>query len=163
MMRLGLILGLICALRAEAHGVYIECKLRDDRVTVEGFYEDDKPTIGAQVIVTNKAGEEIARGTTDDRGFWSFAKPTPAKYFVELNAGDGHRTKTTFVVPTAGALEHLNVLDKKGAEVIITSGPTRMERIRFPWGRVGLGLSSLAVLATVLWLGLRQKKSDYRK
>src|SRR6185436_11332225 len=103
---------------------------------------DDTPAAAAEIVVRSKAGDEIARGTTGDTGVFEFAKPMPGKYVVVVNAGQGHRAEQSMTMPTDAALEKLGAFDLNAPEVIVTPGPTRTERVRFPWLRAGLGLAS---------------------
>lgn len=142
---------------ADAHALYIECKLRGDAVRVEAYFDDDTPAVGAKIVVRTKDGAEVARGAANDKGVFEFAKPAPGKYVVAADAGQGHRAEQPMTMPTAAALEKLGAFDLNAPEVIVTPGPTRTERVRFPWLRTGLGLASIAGLAGALWLGLRKK------
>ncbi len=145
------------AAKADAHALYVECKLRGETVRVEAYFDDDTPAAEAKIVVRTKDGAEVARGATNDKGVFAFAKPAPGKYVVVADAGQGHRAEQAMTVPTAAALEKLGVYDLNAPEVVVTPGPTRTERVRFPWLRVGLGLASIAGLAGALWLGLRKR------
>lgn len=155
--RVAVLAALGWASSAHAHALYIECKLRGDNVRVEAYFDDDTPAADAKIVVQDKSGAEIARGVANDKGVFEFAKPAPGKYVVAADAGQGHRATQAMTMPTPAALEKLGAFDLNAPEVVVTPGPTRTERVRFPWLRTGLGLASIAGLAGALWLGLRKK------
>ncbi|MFO0810379.1 MAG: hypothetical protein U0746_17280 [Gemmataceae bacterium] len=142
---------------AHAHGVFVDCKLRGDNVRVEVYFDDDTPAAQAKLVVQTKDGAEVARGTADDKGVWEFPKPTPGKYVVIADAGQGHRAEQPMHMPTPAAIEKLGGYDLNAPEIIVSPGPSRTERVRFPWLRTALGLAAIAVLAGALWLGLRKR------
>lgn len=88
-----------CPGSAFAHAVGVSCALRDDKVEVEAYYDDDSPAANARVHVLNAAEQMVASGITDEKGRWHFVKPKPGTYTVRLDAGAGHRAKATLTVP----------------------------------------------------------------
>ena len=129
---------LLVATSVRAHGLGVAWKFDKANGTVEvsAFFNDDSPAASAGVRVTSfLAGDEIAAGRTDPRGNWSFPIPKPGRYRIEVNAGDGHRSRVDFNVS----------VDPAG--VAIDDGPSREEFTRFPWGRLGIGLAIIAAAA----------------
>src|SRR5262245_21936805 len=137
---------------AFADALYAEARLRGDMVTVAVFGADDAPARGVAVAVHDKAGREVAAGRTDERGEWSFPRPAAGKY--ELSAGDDRSTRVPMTVPTDTALK---TLSPAADELVITAGPTRAERTRYPWLRVALAVATVGGLAVLLWLASRGK------
>jgi len=129
---------------ALAHGVGLNCKLHGDRVIVEAFYDDDSPAVRAQVRVL-AADMEVANGLTDDKGIWSFARPSPGKYTIKLDAGAGHRAKDTITVPSDGE-------SPTTAPQVIGDAPRRDEFTRFPVLGLLYGLLIIAGLAALFVL-----------
>jgi len=84
---------------ALAHAVGVEAKLKDGKVNVEAFFDDDTPAQEAKIIVTDADGKTVAEGKTDKTGRWSFPAPAAGKYKVVVEAGPGHRATTTLTVP----------------------------------------------------------------
>src|SRR6266571_8807784 len=77
---------------AQAHAVGLEWRFRDDRVVIDVFYDDDSPAVRARVRVLD-GDKEIATGLTDEKGGWSFARPAPGRYTIDVDAGAGHRAR----------------------------------------------------------------------
>ena len=76
---------------ASAHGLFAECKIEADIVRVSAYFDDDTDATGAKVRVLDADKRVRAEGTTDEKGKWSFPRPTAGKYRVEVDAGAGHR------------------------------------------------------------------------
>jgi hypothetical protein len=123
-----------------AHAVNLECTLRGSTVYLEAFYDDDTPAIKAKVQVLNAKEEVVASGLTDEKGQWTFATPPAGKYEVRLDAGAGHRAKSSIQVPSAPVQE------------TISDGPTRSEFTRIPWLSVLLGLAIIGGGCGAFWL-----------
>lgn len=157
-----------------AHDLGVECKLREGKVQVYVYYDDDTDAVEAVVQVLE--GEmEIAMGKTDAKGMWSFPVPPPGKYQVMIRGGGGHRTKANMTIPAAGLSEikvektlpskepHTHDLpgDKKsGKEALpkkkesadtegtkISDGRSRESATRYPWLKVGMGLGIIGLVA----------------
>jgi nickel transport protein len=139
---------------ANAHALGAEAKLKDGRVTVEAFYDDDTPAADAKVVVTGPDGKLVAEGKTDRVGKWSFAAPPAGKYKVVVDAGAGHRATATLTVPephrpirpeeadpyTTGQLG----ASAGGEEVVVSEGPTRSEFTG--WRRLAWAVAGLVVI-----------------
>jgi hypothetical protein len=70
-----LLLWLLFAGSASAHALGVEARLKDGRVVVEAFYDDDTPARDARVVVRDEDRTAVAEGRTDGDGRWSFATP----------------------------------------------------------------------------------------
>ena len=117
---------------AAAHALGAECRLRDNKVEVEAFFDDDTPAQDAKVTVTDAQKQVIAQGRTDEQGRWSFPAPPPGDYLVLVEAGAGHSAKVKMTVPTTPGGDEVSVP--------ISDGPSRREFTSFPLARVGVGL-----------------------
>jgi len=126
-----------------AHGVGVECKARDAKVWVTVFFDDDTDAVDAIVVVLD--GErEIAKGKTNSMGIWTFPTPKPGKYQVIVDAGMGHKTKTTVTIsPKAEAPK----TDAPKTAEQVNDGPSREDATRFPWTRIGIGLAVVGLVA----------------
>src|SRR5260370_40786487 len=87
---------------ASAHKVGLEWRFRDDRVVIDVFYDDDSAAVRARVRVLD-GDKEIATGLTDEKGGWSFARPAPGRYTIDVDAGAGHRAPPESIVLPATA------------------------------------------------------------
>jgi hypothetical protein len=134
-----------------------EARLRGDTVTVTVFDADGAPAGGVAVAVHDKAGREVAAGRTDERGEWLFPRPAAGKY--ELSAGDGQGTRVPMTIPTDTVLK---TLSPAADELVITAGPTRAERTRYPWLRAALAVTTVGGLVVLLWLASRGKGTRRR-
>ena len=131
-----------------AHGLGAEAKLKDGKIHLEVYFDDDTPARDSRVEVTDDAGKKIAEGKTDERGLWNFALPPAGKYRVVVDAGEGHRAKLTIDVPASDSN------DAKG----VSEGPSRDEFTRMPWDRLAIGLAAIAVIGVALpWLLRRSR------
>jgi hypothetical protein len=140
---LGLCIGIMAITQAHArlHAVAMQVKLTGATVTVEGFYDDDAPTVDALVSVTDAQGATIHEGKTDTSGVWTFPTPAPGTYKIRLNAGDGHVATKTLTITALPSPE-----------------PTdRQAFTRFPWERLAVGLGVIA-LVTVGWWWRRRRR-----
>ena len=134
---------------AWAHGLGVECKVHAGKVWITAYYDDDTDAIDAQVLVL--AGErEIAKGKTNHQGICTFAVPEPGKYQVIVDAGAGHKTKTSLTIQPESK-------EAKGPDVV-SSDPSRAEATRYPWLRIGLGLGIVSLVAAAFFL-VRQRRA----
>src|SRR5262245_24482939 len=148
---------------ASAHALGAEAKLKGDRVEVEAYYSDNTPARDARVTVQDAAEKTVADGRTDNEGRWQFAKPSTGKYHVVVDAGDGHRARIAVTIPAgdAGATSTATAAPSDPDcecctdGVTVSTGPSRAEFTRFPWERVALGLSLIALVAFG-WRALRR-------
>jgi hypothetical protein len=82
---------------AFAHKLSLDCRVKDERVRVEAFYDDDTPAQQAKIFVENEGKHIVAEGRTDERGVWSCPLPAPGRYTVRAESV-GHAAKETLVV-----------------------------------------------------------------
>jgi hypothetical protein len=87
--------------RASAHGLQARVTLPPDAVVVAAWFTDDTPAQNAQVVIVDAAGNEVATGQTDERGFCTLPKLPGGSYtaIVELI---GHRDEVPFIVAATG-------------------------------------------------------------
>jgi hypothetical protein len=146
---------------AFAHALHVEARLKGNQIRIEAFFSDDTPAQNARVSVANKLGEEVAAGKTDETGVFTIPRLAAEHYVVTVDAEDGHRTKVTVTIPSDAALRARTSTPAE-TEVVVTEGPTRSERRRFPWLRVAIGLGAVAALAGALWLATRRGSTNNR-
>jgi nickel transport protein len=147
---LALLLTLAAASPAAAHALGAECRLRDGRVEVEAYYDDDTPAPDAKVRVLDPQENTIVQGRTDAQGRWSFPTPRPGKYRVIVDAGAGHRATVPMTVPASEDV----------TASLLSDGPSRQEFTRFPWLKAGLGLAVIGGFSLALWLSRRVGRPD---
>ncbi|MBX9678485.1 MAG: carboxypeptidase-like regulatory domain-containing protein [Gemmataceae bacterium] len=133
-----------------AHGLGADAKVKDGKIHLEAYFNDDTPARDSRVEVTDDAGKKIAEGKTDEQGLWNFPLPPAGKYRVVVDAGEGHRAKLTIDVPAGESNDAKDV----------SEGPSRDEFTRLPWGRLAIGLAAIAVIGAALpWLLRRSRGS----
>lgn len=140
------LLAIINPSRLCAHNVGMDCKVRDDKIEVEAFYDDNKPAAKARVYVRNIKEEVVASGLTDENGKWSFVAPAPGNYAVHLDAGAGHRAKADLVVPAR-------------TEETRSNRPTRAEFTSIPWLKIAIGLIVIGGLSGAFLIAQRLRKA----
>jgi nickel transport protein len=124
--------------RASAHDLGATYTIRDGRVEIEAYFDDDTPAAAARVAVTDSAGKLVAEGKTDRAGRWSFPVPADENYRIVVDHGDGHR--------------HVIDVGRGGSQ------PSRTEFTRTPWIKIGLGLFLIALVAFGLGAALRTRR-----
>jgi nickel transport protein len=137
-----------------AHGIGVEARLKGDRVAVEAFFDDDTPAADAEVAVTTENGAVVAEGKADAKGMWSFPAPAPGKYRVTVDAGGGHRAKTTITIPARPAAAQSTTPSEGAApatdtEVVVSDGPTRAEMTG--WQRWLMAVVGVALIGLFTW------------
>jgi hypothetical protein len=126
------------------------------KVEVEGFYDDNTPAIKADVQVVNAAaGVIVAQGTTDAAGKWFFATPPPGTYEVRVNAGAGHRAKTTLVVPAS-----TTTAAPSPDGTAVNDGPKRADLTRTPWLKILIGLVIIGGCSVAFLIASLLRKKD---
>ena len=143
---------------AAAHALLVDCNMRNGKVEVEAFYDDDTPAPKARVKVINADEQMVAGGVTDQNGSWSFAMPAPGKYVVVVDAGAGHRKEKSIEVP-ARPDESVPPND----ETPIGDGPKRDELTRIPWLKIAIGLVIIGGLSGAFLLASIMRKNAKAK
>lgn len=133
--------------RAEAHGLGAVAKLKDGRVTVECYFDDDTVAADARVLVADDS-TTIAEGRTDAKGHWSFPAPAPGRYRVSVDGGGGHRAVLRLVIP----------VPEDPASEVVSDGPSREEFTQFPWLRLSVGIGVILILAVLVPRVVRAKR-----
>jgi hypothetical protein len=87
-----------CPTAAFAHALGAEVVIKQGKLVVSAFYDDDSDAVGAKVQIL-EGTKSIATGKTDVKGRCFFELPAPGKYQVTVDAGAGHRTQQDFIVP----------------------------------------------------------------
>lgn len=125
---------------ASAHDLHATIRVEEEKVTVEGGYDDGTPASEARVTVKDAAGVIAATGSLDERGLWSFPKPKPGDYVVVVEIA-GHRDRVKFSIPGA-------VVDRAPAKApeAVTYSNWRLDK------RVGLAIGLLVILGGTLAL-----------
>jgi hypothetical protein len=137
----------------QAHALGVQAKLKDGKLHVEVYYDDNSPAIKATIKVM-KGKDEIKTGVTDADGHWSFEAPDAGKYEIHADAGAGHNAKTTLTIPGAVA-----GIDENKTSVIIGDSPTREEFTRTPWLEIAIGVGVIAMLCVAFLLASMMRKN----
>lgn len=95
---------LLVASAAFAHDLGVEVRIVGDLVKVEVFFDDGNPGVNARLRVTDATGRVIAEGQADAAGAWSFSKPSPGRFLITADTGDGHRQTIELAVPSDQAV-----------------------------------------------------------
>lgn len=96
-----LLLVLALAGTARAHRLNVEGRVEAGRVRVEVYFSDGTTPEGAEVVAVRE-GVEVARGTTDATGRFSFAPPAAGWYAISVVEPGLHRGRVDVeVVPGA--------------------------------------------------------------
>jgi hypothetical protein len=158
---------LLTAAPAFAHKLLLDCRVKDDRVRVEAFYDDDTPAQKAKVSLENEANQVVAEGRTDERGLWSCPLPKPGKYTVRAESV-GHAARETLVISAPARKEKVEPIKDKSTEKepreIGSDNPSgsfvapsdsdsprasrssREDKTETPWLKIGIGFAIIAVL-----------------
>ena len=96
----GLAVVLLGSERAFAHDLRAKVNALVDPIRVEAWFDDDEPAAEARVVVTDAEGRTIASGVLDEKGVWSFPKPSPGSYSIVVEL-TGHRDRIRLEIPEA--------------------------------------------------------------
>ncbi len=131
--------------RGSAHDLKVMVNLEGDPIKLEAWFDDDTPAEMGRVTVSRENGEEIAAGTTNERGQWSFPKPGPGIYRIVVEC-IGHRDVLKLTIPGA-----------ESTDAPIAVGDFRLSQ------KLGLGIGLAMILGGSLafvLLRLRKGKTD---
>ncbi|MBW1997132.1 MAG: hypothetical protein JRJ29_04105 [Deltaproteobacteria bacterium] len=78
---------------AMAHRIYLFAWIEGDVVHTQGYYSGNKAVKGGAIRVFDLDGKELLKGTTDDKGEFSFKMPVPGPLRIVLEEAMGHRTE----------------------------------------------------------------------
>jgi nickel transport protein len=78
-----------------AHRVNLFAWVEGDTVYVESKFSGGKTVKAGKIIVTDPQGTELVKGTTNEKGEFSFTIPKKTELKIVLIAGTGHRTEWT--------------------------------------------------------------------
>jgi len=145
-----LLLGLFAA-DASAHAVGVDWTLRQGKIEVEVFYDDDSAVQRAKVELVNAMDEVVESAVTNKQGRCVLRRPAAGKYEVRVDAGAGHRAKKKIDVPAS--------TDPAPSEVSVS--PARADFTRFPWEKVLIGFVGIGAMGGAFLLGsmIRRSKS----
>ena len=79
----------------EAHRVILFAWVENDTVYVESKFNSGKKVKAGKIIVTDSRGVELVKGTTNEKGEFSFKVPKKTDLKIALLAGEGHRAEWT--------------------------------------------------------------------
>lgn len=149
---------------AWAHNVGVDCKLKDGKLEIEGYYDDDTAAVKAKVKIVDAADKVVAEGTTDDKGRCVLPAPRPGKYVVHLDAGAGHRAKRDLIVPgSTKGVEPDSIEATTDDGQTISEGPTREEVTRSRWWKAGLGVLIIGGVCGAFLLAAALRRNSKRE
>ena len=79
----------------DAHRVILFAWAEGDTVYVESKFNSGKKVKAGKIIVTDPQGTELVKGTTNEKGEFSFKVPKKADLKIVLIAGAAHRAEWT--------------------------------------------------------------------
>ena len=90
-----LVVCLLCfgAEQVDAHRVILFAWVEGDTVYVESKFHGGKKVKAGKIIVTDPQGTALVKGTTDEKGEFSFTVPKKTDLKIVLVAGTGHRAE----------------------------------------------------------------------
>jgi nickel transport protein len=79
----------------DAHRVNLFAWIEGDTVHLESKFSGGKKVKAGKIIVTDPQGNELVKGTTDEKGEYTFKIPQKTDLKIVLIAGTGHRAEWT--------------------------------------------------------------------
>ncbi len=76
-----------------AHGLYFYAWVEGEQVCTEGYYSDSQKVFGGNILVSNLAGQEVARGLSNEEGKWCFTPEVRETLVMSLHDSQGHRAE----------------------------------------------------------------------
>jgi hypothetical protein len=83
---------------ADAHRINLFAWVKGDTVYVESKFSGGKIVKAGKIIVTDPQGIELVKGTTNEKGEFSFKIPKKTELKIALLAGTGHRAEWVIAV-----------------------------------------------------------------
>jgi len=81
--------------KADAHRVILFAWVEGETVYVESKFNGGKKVKAGKIIVSDPHGYELVKGTTNEKGEFSFTIPQKTDLKIVLLAGEGHRAEWT--------------------------------------------------------------------
>ncbi|MBW2064945.1 MAG: hypothetical protein JRJ03_08425 [Deltaproteobacteria bacterium] len=78
---------------AMAHRIYLFAWVEGDVVHTQSYFSGNRAVKGGEIRVFDLNGKELLRGTTDDKGEFSFKMPARRPLRIVLEEAMGHRTE----------------------------------------------------------------------
>jgi hypothetical protein len=132
-----------------AHKLLLDCRLRDDRLRVEAFYDDDTPAQQAKIVVENLEKQVIAEGLTDEKGTWNCPVPVSGEYTVRAESV-GHTARETLSVRQS-TVDNPSSIERKTAP----EPASHEEKISMPWLKLAIGIALIAGVGALFWFARR--------
>jgi hypothetical protein len=79
--------------QVDAHRIILFAWVEGDTVHVESKFHGGKKVKAGKIVVTDPQGTELVRGTTNEKGEFSFTVPKKTDLKIVLVAGTGHRAE----------------------------------------------------------------------
>jgi hypothetical protein len=147
---------LLGTLPALAHRLEVDPRIKDDKLHVEAFYDDNSPAQQAKITVFN--GDKIvAEGCTDEKGIWECVKPGPGTYLVKAESL-GHAAKETVFVPDEKMVASASI-PKRADDSESNQSDERAKKTETPWWQIFLGLGIIAFCCG-LWFVARRTRTN---
>jgi hypothetical protein len=100
---ISIIVLLATASLASAHGMLVIPTVSPTGIRVEVKYDDDTLAVGATVRIVNAAGEELSKGTTNEKGLVDLPRPEKLEGCkAKAEDGMGHARTVELLPPEPG-------------------------------------------------------------
>lgn len=139
----GLMVCLLWQAEVLAHGAGLQITQQGKTLSIEGYYEDNSPTLNAKVTLASADGVVLATYPMDHQGLVKIPVPGLGKFQILLDTGDGHLMRKSILIT--------EVETTQGK--LLGDGPTRKEFTeKNLWLRALIGLALVAASAlAVKW------------
>src|SRR5262249_53707745 len=131
----------------------LECKVRENRLRVEAFYDDDTPAQQAKIVVKNDRKEIVAEGFTDERGNWSCDAPSAGEYSIRAESVGHVHQETIRIKATPGVDQEDYAVGHAWVTSELTA--TREQQTATPWLKLAFGLGIIAGVGALVWFARR--------
>ena len=92
---LGLCLGLLVSLPAQAHKLKVFATAEGDRIEGEAYFVGGAKAAGARIVIADAEGRELSRLMPDAEGHFSYQVSRRMDYQVIADSQDGHQARWT--------------------------------------------------------------------